>query len=87
VARWYRKSADQGQAIAQSELGVLYARGQGVNKDLTEAAKWWRKAADQGSAEAKENLATLAGRIPSPAQSDVSAADPMAHTSFQGGGR
>ena len=30
AVKWYRKAADQGYAEAQSNLGELYANGQGV---------------------------------------------------------
>ena len=56
AAEWYRKAADQGYAKAQYNLGVAYAQGQGVPKDLQEAVKWFRKAADQRFAQAQYNL-------------------------------
>ena len=43
-----RKAADQGDALAQYNLGVAYAAGEGVPEDDREAVKWYRKAADQG---------------------------------------
>ena len=46
AGKWYRKSADQGYAQAENNLGILYYYGQGVAKDYTEAAKWYRKAAE-----------------------------------------
>lgn len=49
-------SAEQGNAIAQYSLGVLYDIGNGVPQDYTEAAKWYRLAADQGNAFAQNNL-------------------------------
>ena len=48
--KWYRKAADQGNALAQYFLGVCYADGKGVAKDDVESVKWFRKAADQGDA-------------------------------------
>ena len=36
--RLYRPLAEQGNAIAQTNLGVLYANGLGVPKDFAEAA-------------------------------------------------
>ena len=33
AARWFRKAADQGLAMAQYNLGYLYAYGRGVNND------------------------------------------------------
>jgi uncharacterized protein len=51
-----RAKAMEGQAKAQFDLGVSYAFGQGVGKNVTEAAKWYRKAAEQGYAMAQYNL-------------------------------
>ena len=48
AARWYRKAAVQGFAMAQHNLGAMCLDGRGVRKDVVEAAKWFRKAADQG---------------------------------------
>jgi hypothetical protein len=54
--QWYRKAAEQGDAAAQYNLGVMYFEGHGVPKDETEAVKWWRKGAEQGDAGAQHNL-------------------------------
>ena len=54
-----RNAADQGNASAQFNLGVMYADGQGVPQDHGEAAKWYRKAADQGNASAQFNLGVV----------------------------
>ena len=51
-----KKSAEQGDAKAQYNLGVCYYNGNGVEKDYQEAVKWWRKAAEQGDAKAQYNL-------------------------------
>ena len=45
AARLLRPLADQGHARAQYNLGVMYANGQGVPQDATEAVTWYRKAA------------------------------------------
>jgi TPR repeat protein len=50
------KSANQGDAREQYNLGVLYANGQGVPQDYKQAAKWYQKAAEQGIANAQYNL-------------------------------
>ena len=55
----YRKAAEQGDADAQYNLGVCYANGYGLQKDLTQAMFWFRKAADQGHAKAREALKIL----------------------------
>jgi TPR repeat protein len=38
---WYQKAADQGYAEAQSILGVMYANGKGVLKDLSKRVNIW----------------------------------------------
>jgi len=50
AASLYRLAADQGSAIAQSNLGKMYAEGLGVIENRAEAVKWYRRAADQGNA-------------------------------------
>ncbi|CDF05801.1 stress protein [Megasphaera elsdenii CAG:570] len=54
--KWFRKAADQGNAVAQNNLGYCYRNGEGVEQDYAEAVKWGRKAADQGNAVAQNNL-------------------------------
>lgn len=51
-----KKAAEQGDAKAQFNLGNCYAKGEGVNKNLKEAAYWYRKAAEKGLSEAQYNL-------------------------------
>ena len=41
-------SAELGNPDSQLALGLMYADGNGVPQDFTEAAKWFRKAAEQG---------------------------------------
>jgi len=55
--KWYRKAADLGFALAQNNLGVMYADGKGVAQDYKEAIKWFRMAANQGDDNAQINLA------------------------------
>ena len=51
-----RLAAEQGDADAQFNLGVMYADGEGVPQDYQEAVKWYRLAAEQGYADAQANL-------------------------------
>ena len=51
--------AEQGKAGAQFNLGVMYAKGQGVKQDDFEAVKWYRQAAEQGDAKAQFNLGNM----------------------------
>jgi TPR repeat protein len=56
-ASCYRIEAEQGNVKAQNNLGVCYANGWGINKNLSEAVKWYRKSAEQGCVKAQYNLA------------------------------
>src|SRR5688572_17510886 len=53
--RLLRPLAAKGDPVAQSNLGFMYATGQGLPRNLTEAAKWYRSAAEQGRAAAQYN--------------------------------
>jgi TPR repeat protein len=58
--RWYRKSADQGDAKGQFYLGSVYERAiGGVTQDYYEAVRWYRKSADQGNSNAQNNLGMM----------------------------
>ena len=48
AVQWFQKSAQQGLAAAQSQLGIFYQNGYGVPRDNEQAAKWFSKAAHQG---------------------------------------
>jgi TPR repeat protein len=56
AAQLYRPLAEQGDATAQHNLGVMYSTGHGVQQDFAEAARWYRKAAEQGYAPSQTNL-------------------------------
>ncbi len=58
VKEW-RPLAEQGDAFAQSNLGVMYERGQGVPQDFGEAVRWYRLAAEQGDAGGQFKLSGL----------------------------
>jgi len=60
--REWKAAADAGHAEAQFDLGVLYAEGLGVRRDLSEAAAWYRKSAEQGNAEAEYALGQMYSR-------------------------
>jgi len=51
--------AEQGEAEAQYNLGVLYDKGQGVPQDDTKAVRWYRLAAGQGNSAAQFNLGVM----------------------------
>lgn len=51
--------AEQGEANSQYNMGLLYARGQGVAQDYQEALAWYEKAAEQGVPAAEYNLGVM----------------------------
>ena len=57
--REWRPLAEQGDALAQYNLGILYRKGRGVPQDDVQARQWYAKAAAQGLAKAQFNLGTL----------------------------
>ncbi len=57
--REWRPLAEQGDALAQYNLGILYRKGRGVPQDDVRARQWYAKAAAQGLAKAQFNLGTL----------------------------
>ena len=52
---WYQKAAEQGHPGAQTNLGVLYYKGNGVKQDYVEADKWFSIASANGYEDAQEN--------------------------------
>ena len=57
--RLIKPLAEQGNAKAQYNLGLMYKEGLGVPKDYTVAMKWYRKAAEQGLADSQYNLGVM----------------------------
>ena len=56
---WYKKAANQGDAISQYSLGYAYLEGQGVRQDYSKAIYWFKKSSDQNVPQAQFDL----GRI------------------------
>ena len=60
--------ADQGDAQAQFNLGLMYANGRGVPQDAAQALTWFRKAAAQGHAtgpsQSRTHVRQWPGRAP-----------------------
>jgi TPR repeat protein len=52
AAHWFGLAAAQGNALSQSNLGLMYDRGRGVKQSDQEAVKWYRLSAAQGEATA-----------------------------------
>ncbi len=67
--------AEQGNAFAQSNLGVMYATGKGVPQDYIHAHMWWNIAASSGDEYAAEDRDIVARKMTS---ADISAAQKLA---------
>ena len=65
--------AEQGNAKAQYNLGVMYGNGRGVKQDYFKAVNWYRKAAEQGYAKAQFNLGNMYANGRGVKQDDVEA--------------
>jgi uncharacterized protein len=53
---WYQKAADQSHSLAQFNLGIMYAAGQGVPRDAAQSRVWMQRSADLGDAGAQHNM-------------------------------
>lgn len=58
MQEWWKK-AKAGDAEAINNIGVLYNKGLGVDRDPTKAAEWYQRAAEFGYPNAQFNLANL----------------------------
>lgn len=61
LANWL-PLAKSGDPASQFNVGMMYARGDGVDKDLAEAARWFRRAAEQGQVAAQARLGAMYAR-------------------------
>ena len=57
--REWKPLAEQGDAVAQYALGVMYRKGDGVPQNDKTAVKWYTLAAEQGDAFAQYNLGSM----------------------------
>ncbi|WP_447971615.1 tetratricopeptide repeat protein [Nitrospira sp. M1] len=55
----FRPLAEAGNMAAQSILGGMYYKGEGIPKDLVQAKQWFHLAANQGNAYAQEYLSRI----------------------------
>jgi TPR repeat protein len=63
--KWYTLAAEQGNALAQNNLGLMYYNGQGVLQDYVYAHMWWTIAAASGHKDASENRDIVAKEMTS----------------------
>ncbi len=61
AAKEWRPLAEEGDPIAQFNLGLLYLDGHGVPQSPMEAANWFRRAAEQDYTQAQHNLGAMYG--------------------------
>lgn len=59
ASKWYAMAASDGHAIAAYNLGLMYVRGTGVQKDAAAARKYFGQAAAAGHVNAMYNLGYL----------------------------
>ena len=63
AAKWFRKAAEQGGIFAQTCLGYLYERGEGVPQDYALAHMWLNLATAQGQPVAKTEMGRLSAKM------------------------
>ena len=73
----FRAMAAEGNAKAQSVLGVMYRRGQGVARSSARAFVWFSRAAARGDARAKAELREVSQTM---TPEEISQAREMAQT-------
>ena len=73
--KWWRKAAEQGNAKAQRNLGLMYAKGKGVTQNNVYAHMWFNIVAANGDKDAQKNRDIVAKRM-TPA--DISKAQELA---------
>lgn len=56
---YFQRGAQAGDAEAELQLAIIYARGEGVAQDYASSANWFRAAANQGVARAQYDLGVL----------------------------
>lgn len=64
---WYQRLGEQGNSVAEFNLGLFYAQGFQVPRDYEKAASWMERAAAQGEADAEilsRKYALLAKSLP-----------------------
>jgi TPR repeat protein len=63
AGRWYRLAAEQGNAKAQYNLGIMYANGRGVLQDAVLAHMWLNIAGANGHGLGLENRGKIEQRM------------------------
>lgn len=71
AAGWFLQAAERGVRDSQVNMAILYARGEGVQRNLSESYKWFAIAANQGDADAASKRDEVFNALP---QSDAESA-------------
>jgi len=74
--RLFRPLAEQGNARAQTALGVMFRKGEGVPKNPVRARMWFSLAAKRGDAGARAGLSRVSRTL---TPQEISQADAMAN--------
>ena len=78
--KWYTRSAKKGYRKAQHRLGSMYARGQGVEKNVVEAYAWCKVSAYQKSRKAMRKLKRIEVYM---SQAQIHHASQLAHRYYE----
>lgn len=65
--------AGDGNPLAQTYVGMMYAQGQGVAQDYAAALRWFQRAAEQGNAAAQITLGNMYAKGVGTTQDDAQA--------------
>ena len=57
--RCWKQASAHGHADAQYRIGLLYARGEGVVRSMSDAVAWYKRAAEAGHADARYQLGLI----------------------------
>ena len=79
AVRWYRKSAEQGDAGAQNSLGFMYGNGDGVLQNYKKSYMWFNLAKYNGF-DTKEGLTLI---TPLMTSSTINEAQTMSKTCLE----
>ncbi|MDP7503376.1 MAG: tetratricopeptide repeat protein [Nitrospinota bacterium] len=63
AVKWYRKSAEQGYALGQFNLGWMYRKGLGVPKDYVLSHMWFNLSAANGNKGGQKNRDIIEKRM------------------------
>ena len=53
AVKWFERASELGDVKVQKNLGIIFQKGRGVEKDYSKAAEWFLETAKQGLKTAK----------------------------------